>query len=154
MAMVTPTKSRDRLRRLGLALAAFDRFRGNTRLIYKEMLLSHFGKRTLMNARKHYRMKIEDIDAVLERWPGYEPSETERKSVLYTNGHRDGRLAGREEGQCVALARMIVQLLEDRGVAVPELARARILASRDLETLQRWSRLVLEVEDVEALFQA
>lgn len=162
MAMIAKRGTRDRTQRLRLALAALDQFQGNTRMIYAQMLLSHFKERMLMNARKYYRMSDSEIKAVLDRYPGYVPTETEKESVLYTNGHRDGMLAGREEGQeegreegreeaCEALAAAVLRRLEARALDVSELARARILACRDLPTLVRWIDEARVVADATAL---
>jgi hypothetical protein len=96
-----------------------------------------------------------EIDAVLDRYPGYKPTRTEKQSVLYTNGHRDGMLAGREEGQeegCEALVHAIFKLLDLRNVELSEPARARIGDCRDLPTLARWLDDLLAGADVELLF--
>lgn len=171
MAMTAKRGSKARTYWLRVALGVFDQFEGNTRVLYEQMLLNHFTERMLMNARKYYHMSLEDMNAVLDRHPGYVPSETERESVLYTNGLRDGKLAGREEAEeeaeekveeaekevekaCEALAGAILRVLERRALDVSKLARARILACRDLPTLVGWLDDALVVADANAIFGA
>jgi hypothetical protein len=167
MAMVARRGTREQTARLRAALRILDRFQGNTRMLYGRMLLSHFKDHMLMKARKYYRMSDAEINAVLDRYPGYEPSETEKESVLYTNGLRDGKLVGqedaweqgvevgREETQtqaCETVAEALLRVFETRGLEVPELARARIAACRDLPTLVRWLAEAPLVAHVHALF--
>jgi hypothetical protein len=45
---------------------------------------------------------------------------------------------GRAEGRVEEAARIVLLTLRVRGIAVPEAARERILAEKDLERLRRW----------------
>ncbi|MBK8256462.1 MAG: Uma2 family endonuclease [Polyangiaceae bacterium] len=45
---------------------------------------------------------------------------------------------GREEGELAAKAEAVVQVLEARGLTVPDHVRAQILGTRDAEKLHRW----------------
>jgi hypothetical protein len=150
MAMITKRGTSTRTRRLRVALSVLDQFEGNTRVIYEQMLLGHFTERMLMNARKYYRMSDEEINAVLDRYPGYEPTRTEKRSVLYTNGHRDGKLAGREEGRD-GLIQAILKVLELRAVELSEPARKRLHDCDDLPTLVQWLGDLIAGADAEAL---
>jgi predicted transposase/invertase (TIGR01784 family) len=51
---------------------------------------------------------------------------------------KEGRAEGRAEGEVAAQARAVLTVLEVRGIAVPDAARERILAEKDLARLQRW----------------
>lgn len=53
-------------------------------------------------------------------------------------GRKQGRKQGRMQGRVEARANDVLTVLRARGVAVPEVARARILAERDPERLERW----------------
>ncbi|WP_437586101.1 hypothetical protein [Sorangium sp. So ce1000] len=48
------------------------------------------------------------------------------------------RKEGRNEGRAEEAARAVLTALRVRGIAVPDVARERILAERDPETLERW----------------
>jgi hypothetical protein len=60
---------------------------------------------------------------------------------------------GREEGRRTALIELILEMLEVRGVAVDEDARARICAEQALRTLKRWALAAPEVSQVSQLFK-
>jgi hypothetical protein len=47
----------------------------------------------------------------------------------------------------------VLAFLEARGLAVSDSQRERILATTDLETLDRWLRRVATITSVEALFE-
>jgi hypothetical protein len=53
-------------------------------------------------------------------------------------GRREGLDEGRREGEVAARARDVLTALRVRGIAVPDAARERILAQKDLEQLERW----------------
>ena len=53
-------------------------------------------------------------------------------------GHVEGRKEGRKEGRIEEAARAVLTALRIRGLAVPDAARARILAQEDPSLLERW----------------
>jgi len=53
-------------------------------------------------------------------------------------GRDEGRAQGRDEGRAEEAARNLLTVLRVRGIAVPDVARERILAERDPERLERW----------------
>jgi hypothetical protein len=80
---------------------------------------------------------------------GIEPSRTqEDEEVLVAvldfweaarlEGRQEGRLEGRLEGRTESRAEALLTVLRVRAVAVPEAERARILAEKDPDRLERW----------------
>lgn len=59
---------------------------------------------------------------------------------------------GIEKGIGKGKAQAVIEVLEARGVAVPEGARARILSCTDLTALRRWLTGALRVQSVDELF--
>jgi hypothetical protein len=68
-------------------------------------------------------------------------------------GEAEGRALGEAEGRAAGEARSIVTILDARGVVVPPTERERILACRDLETLDRWLRRSVVLTQVAELFE-
>jgi hypothetical protein len=63
-----------------------------------------------------------------------------------------GRDQGRDEGRAEEAARAVLTALRVRGITVPDAARERILAQKDLERLERWyERAILAVSVAEVL---
>ena len=58
----------------------------------------------------------------------------------WADARKEGRDEGRREGRAEEAARAVLTVLQARGIAVPEEARARILAQKDPERLERWLR--------------
>lgn len=58
---------------------------------------------------------------------------------------------GREEGAIEAKAKAVLDVLETRGLAVPDEVRRRVLATKDLSTLDRWTRSAVLVPSASAL---
>ena len=68
---------------------------------------------------------------------GYEyQSDFAKKYVA--QGRSEGLSEGRTEGRAEEAARAVLTALRVRGIAVPDAVRERILAQKDLETLERW----------------
>ncbi|MFO0755281.1 MAG: hypothetical protein U0359_02245 [Byssovorax sp.] len=93
----------------------------------------------------HERTVAEQILVDLEHVLGSKPSATreEEEFVVTIQGNwadarRLGRAEGRAEGESTGEARALLAALRVRGIAVPEAARARILAERDVDLLERW----------------
>ncbi|MFC7219203.1 hypothetical protein ACFQLX_13650 [Streptomyces polyrhachis] len=62
------------------------------------------------------------------------------------------REEGREQGAVRQAARTVLNILDHRGIEVPEAARARILGCTDIGLLELWSLRALSAPDAEALF--
>ena len=66
----------------------------------------------------------------------WEDARAEGRTEGRVEGRVEGRLAGRAETQ----ANAVLTVLHVRGIAVPEAARKRILAQKDLHQLERWHK--------------
>jgi hypothetical protein len=81
-------------------------------------------------------------------------SEYARRYVQ--QGREEGRAQGREEGKAEgkaeARAEGVLRVLEARGLSVPRTVAERILACRDLETLDVWLTRAVTVAQAEAIF--
>jgi hypothetical protein len=62
------------------------------------------------------------------------------------------RLQGRAEGEATGQAKSIITILDDRGIAVEDTDRERILACADPETLGTWLHRSLRISTVSELF--
>jgi predicted transposase YdaD len=67
-------------------------------------------------------------------------------------GREEGREEGIETGAARESASMILELLSDRGIAVPADTETRIRACADLDTLRRWRRRAAHAKAVEDVF--
>ena len=74
----------------------------------------------------------------------------ERKAEARAQGWAEGLAEGRAEGGVEILLRVI----EARGIDVPEEARARILAQRDPDALERMLRKALVVSSISDVLDA
>ncbi len=89
-------------------------------------------------ARFYYDLVYNSLNAAARRaleamMKGYEyQSDFAKKYVA------QGRDEGRDEGRSEARAHDVLTVLRVRGIAVPEVARERILAQKDPERLERW----------------
>ncbi|WP_166356371.1 hypothetical protein [Phytoactinopolyspora limicola] len=70
------------------------------------------------------------------------------RSYLRSLGREEGYIEGRVEGR----ARVVLRVLEYRGVEVPGDARERIMSGADEATLALWLDRALTAETVEDLF--
>ena len=77
----------------------------------------------------------EFIMAMLQSW---EEGKAEARAEGRVEGRAEGRAQGRVEGRAEARADDVLTVLRIRGIAVPDAARARILAEKDLQRLKRW----------------
>jgi hypothetical protein len=69
----------------------------------------------------------DDVSEEIRAW--YEDYQRKQEKLRL-----DARSEGRSEGE----ARALLAALRARGIAVPDAARERILAEKDLERLERW----------------
>ena len=56
----------------------------------------------------------------------------------WEEGRAEARAEGRAEARTETQANAVLTVLRVRGIAVPDAARERILAQKDLEQLKRW----------------
>lgn len=59
---------------------------------------------------------------------------------------------GEARGEARGEANMLLRILERRGITVDAAAKARIASCTDVEQLERWGDLALEIERIEELF--
>jgi hypothetical protein len=69
-------------------------------------------------------------------------------------GRAEGEARGEARGKAQGEARAVLTVLDARGVVVSPEQQARILASTDLEVLERWLRKVVTVTSADELFTA
>ena len=66
-------------------------------------------------------------------------AEDEKEFIMaMIKSWEEGRAEARAEGSTNTRAHDVLTVLRARGIAVPDAARERILAQRDLEQLERW----------------
>jgi predicted transposase/invertase (TIGR01784 family) len=73
-------------------------------------------------------------------WEEYERSkmaEQDQRGII-SLARREGEHRGKIEGRAEEAARSVMTVLRVRGIVVPETARERILAKKDLVSLERW----------------
>jgi hypothetical protein len=61
----------------------------------------------------------------------------------------EGKAEARAEGRAEARADDVLTVLRVRGIAVPDAARERILAQKDLEQLKRWHEKAIVASSIE-----
>jgi hypothetical protein len=136
------------------ALLALQQFPDDLRTLFRTMLLSHFEESLIMEARA----QLEDTS---DPWPGYEPSDRERRSYLYVRGQRqgvqegrqEGRQKGRQEGRQEGRAQSILDLLRLRGLTPSAALEATVRACGDLQQLERWFARALTIDDPDELLR-
>ncbi|WP_433931196.1 hypothetical protein AB3662_43730 [Sorangium cellulosum] len=72
----------------------------------------------------------------------------EARTESRREGLNEGRKEGRTEGRAEEAARAVLTALRVRGIAVPDVARERILAEKDPETLERWHERAVVAESL------
>jgi hypothetical protein len=93
----------------------------------------------------HERTVAEQILLKLRSTLGHKPKRTRKEQEFivamqksWEDARAEGRTEGRAEGRAETQANAILTVLRVRGIAVPEGARKRILAQKDLHQLERW----------------
>ncbi|NJL27766.1 MAG: hypothetical protein HC897_07650, partial [Thermoanaerobaculia bacterium] len=66
-------------------------------------------------------------------------------------GRTEGEARGRTEGEARGRAAAILEILEERGLAVSKAMRERILGCTDLDQLKRWTRQAATVAQAREL---
>jgi hypothetical protein len=67
---------------------------------------------------------------------------------------KEARALGRNEGRAMEAARAVLTALRVRGMMVPDAARERILAEKDLERLERWLERAILAASVSEVIDA
>ena len=89
----------------------------------------------------HERAVAEDILLYLQQRLGKKPARTPEEEEFIVTMHstwEKAREMGRDEGEIAGRAFAVLTLLQARGIAVPDAARERVLAQKDLARLERW----------------
>jgi hypothetical protein len=89
----------------------------------------------------HERTVAEQILLKLRSTLGHKPKRTRKEEefiVAMLKTWEDARAEGRTEGRAETQANAVLTVLRVRGITVPEAARKRILAQKDLHRLERW----------------
>lgn len=84
---------------------------------------------------------LTDVRYLLDEAPDLGPEEQTIMTELRQRWEREKaelRAEGKAEGRALGLAEGILSLLRARGLLVSEPVQARVLACRDLSTLDRW----------------
>ncbi len=68
-------------------------------------------------------------------------------------GRKEGRVEGRKEGRVEGQHKLILAILDVRGIAIDRASRARIRAEKDLSVLARWAAGARKVKQVSELFE-
>ena len=66
----------------------------------------------------------------------------------------EGREEGREQGRILGRAEMVIEVLEWRGIPVPDTVRERVTSCTDRAQLKIWGERALHVTEAEDLFRA
>jgi hypothetical protein len=77
----------------------------------------------------------EFIMAMLKSW---EEGKAEARAEGRVEGRAEGRAEGKAEARAEGRAESLLTVLRVRGIEVPETARKRILAQKDIDQLARW----------------
>jgi hypothetical protein len=89
----------------------------------------------------HERTVAEGIVVHLQDWLGKKSNRTPEEEefiVTMQSTWKEARALGRDEGRAAEAARAVLTALRVRGMVVPDVARKRILAEKDLERLEHW----------------
>jgi len=81
------------------------------------------------------------LESALKKKPKPDRKEKEFIVAMYKTWEErriEARTEGLAEGRAAAQANAVLTALRVRGIAVPEAARKRILAQKDLQRLERW----------------
>ena len=102
-----------------------------------------------------YSMAAPEIRRLLEEimkstaWPVYSPFAREH----YGRGLEEGQAQGKAEGKAEEAARLVLLLLETRGLDIPDDTRARITGSTDLHQLETWATRAVTAQTADDLFR-
>ncbi len=135
----------DDVLRVGIVVASElprDRSTLLVRLMAAGPLLAHAIKElAALPPNAHERAVAEQILLDLQHSLGQQPRRTPEEQEFIVAMHKsweEGRAEARAEAQAETRAGDVLAVLRVRGIAVPEAARKRILAQKDLQRLERW----------------
>lgn len=77
--------------------------------------------------------------------------QSEFANRYFNQGEAKGRAEGRAEGHAEGEAKTLLNILDARGIAVPDDVRTRITNCTDSEQLQIWARRAATAEKIEGL---
>ncbi|WP_434043040.1 MULTISPECIES: hypothetical protein [Sorangium] len=118
-------------------LGAVPALDGERRALYWDLVLSSMNEA----ARR-------TLEAIMKS--GYE-FQSEFARTYAAKGREEGRKEGLQEGLLKAKAHDVLAILEARGLDVPTEVRERVLASADVDELDRWVRRAAVVSDTREL---
>lgn len=78
---------------------------------------------------------------------GYQDGRQEGRE----EGRQEGHQEGHEKGRLATQARLVLALLEQRGLAIPRRVRMRVLECGDSAQLDRWFVRAVHVDRADAL---
>ncbi|WP_214323542.1 hypothetical protein [Nonomuraea sediminis] len=85
-------------------------------------------------------------------WPVHSPFAKEHFGRGLAEGRAEGKAEGRAEGRAEEAARMLLLVLEARGLTVPEELRSRITSCTDLAQLESWTSKAANAATIQELF--
>jgi hypothetical protein len=107
---------------------------------------------TALPPNAHERAVAEQILLDLQHSLGQQPRRTPKEQEFIVAMHKsweEGRAEARAEARAETRADDVLAVLRVRGIAVPEAARKRILAQKDLKRLARWHERAIVATSLE-----
>lgn len=98
-------------------------------------------------APREIQLLLED-DMSTTDWPVHTPFAKEH----FGRGLTEGRAEGKAEGKAEEAARMLLLVLEARGLTVPEELRSRITSCTDIAQLESWTSKAANAATIQELF--
>lgn len=93
-------------------------------------------------------MNIFEYDKEIEEKKLREAEFEAGKQAGIDLGRSEGRVLGKIEGKAEGKAEFILSLLSDLG-DIPESLKEKILKEKNLETLDKWFKIVIKAETIE-----
>jgi hypothetical protein len=107
----------------------------------QQVLYSHLIKKTLSEAVR----KALAMDHQIEKF------FTEADRLSHDQVRAEGKVEGKAEGKAEGKVEALMMLVEQRGLAITEEQRRKILACKDLPTAERWLRRAISAASVDEL---
>ncbi|WP_433442634.1 hypothetical protein [Nonomuraea sp. CA-141351] len=105
-----------------------------------------------------YSMSAPEVRRLLEEimtstdWPVYSPFAREHFGRGLAEGKAKGKAEGKAEGKSEEAVKMLLLVLDARGLDVPEDTRARITTCTDLAQLETWTTRAATARALQDLF--
>ncbi|MFF0311243.1 hypothetical protein ACFYSC_27755, partial [Streptosporangium sp. NPDC004379] len=105
-----------------------------------------------------YDMSAPEVRRLLEEimksatWPVYSPFAREHYGRGMADGEAKGKAEGRTEGKAEEAARLVLLVLNARGLDVPDDVRTRIASCTDLDLLEIWATRAATARTTHDLF--